>query len=648
MAYAHARGVIHRDLKPANIMVGAFGEVQVMDWGLAKLLDTEPGEGLEEPRTAQQASEVGPRSQPGTVLGTLAYMPPEQARGQLDEIATTSDVWSLGAILTEILTGAPPYVAEQQSELRKLAADADVSGAIARLSDCGADPELIAIARQCLAELPGARPVDARALAKAVAAYVSAAEERARTAELEANAARIRVVGERRARRLAVALALSLALGGGVYLWMQRASRLRREEATKVVEAALTETNRLWREAKSDSTGEASWSLALGELATAEAAVAAGQANEATRERVASLAASLRSEADAAVTRIRRQRAEHRLSTELSRIRDEVEQSERKLDAAMARAFREFGIDLDDLTAEEAANRLRETDIATELGSYLDDWARIRRRARNSTSGEWDKLFDVALLVDDDSWRSRLRKALRIRDRKAILDLAKTAPIGELPAVTLSLLGTALTTIGEHATAVELLRKAQRRFSGDYWINRKLAQSFELVQPPRWREAATFYHAVLAIRPDVARARIDLSVALRELGDTEEADREFAAALTHDNGQECCLYLASKLTDVLHDYDAAIAVARKSLREFPDKNATVHYNLGCALAAQGKLEDAAKAFGNAIETAKTHPPAYNNLGKCLRDLGRTDDAEAVAPGMGAELEVKVLYGTYWR
>ena len=119
MAYAHARRVIHRDLKPANVMVGSFGEVQVMDWGLAKVL---PEGGIaDEKRPARQRGDAhrdgtqrivgdGSESQAGSVLGTPSYMAPEQARGEVERIDERADVFGLGAILCEILTGRPPFV----------------------------------------------------------------------------------------------------------------------------------------------------------------------------------------------------------------------------------------------------------------------------------------------------------------------------------------------------------------------------------------------------------------------------------------------------------------------------------------------------------------------------------------------------------
>ncbi|MFO0881702.1 MAG: tetratricopeptide repeat protein [Gemmataceae bacterium] len=201
VAYAHSQGVIHRDLKPANIMVGAFGEVQVMDWGLAKLLGVAEEEG--DPEETTTPTPVGHNAtQAGEVLGTPAYMAPEQAAGAVTLLDRRSDVFGLGAILCCLLTGWPPFVGASAEVVRIQAAQGKVEEAFARLDACEAEPELVALAKRCLAADPAQRPGDAGEVAVAIAELRRAAEMRARGAERERAKAEVRAAEQRKRRRL--------------------------------------------------------------------------------------------------------------------------------------------------------------------------------------------------------------------------------------------------------------------------------------------------------------------------------------------------------------------------------------------------------------------------------------------------------------
>ncbi len=281
MAYTHARGVIHRDLKPSNIMVGSFGEVQVMDWGLAKVLpqggaadDAAAGKtraGDTVIATAQSAGNAdSDLSIAGSVMGTPSYMAPEQARGEVDQLNERCDVFAMGSILCEILTGEPAFTGRSSGEIQRKASRGELKDATDRLDASGVDLELIALAKDCLATEREDRPRHAGEVAARINGYQSGVQERLRLAEIaraeekaRAEEATKRVRVERDRVRLTVALAasvLGLALlgsSGAFWVVQQRQARL------TGVEATLARIEAIQDQAAADGAEPTRWREAL-------------------------------------------------------------------------------------------------------------------------------------------------------------------------------------------------------------------------------------------------------------------------------------------------------------------------------------------------------------------------------------------------
>jgi tetratricopeptide (TPR) repeat protein len=175
VAYAHSRRIVHRDLKPANIMVGSFGEVLVMDWGLARNLDESRSEDAAVGEAAPPPGVAGKDmkdskglTMAGATIGTVGYMPPEQAKGE--DVDERADVFALGAVLVEVLTGLPPI--EGESYLSAITATIEGQVVLPRARRPDTPPELEAIARRALAPRREDRYTKVRDLTDDLRAFV--------------------------------------------------------------------------------------------------------------------------------------------------------------------------------------------------------------------------------------------------------------------------------------------------------------------------------------------------------------------------------------------------------------------------------------------------------------------------------------------
>ncbi len=558
MAYAHSRGVIHRDLKPANIMVGAFGEVQVVDWGLAKVLAR--GGTADEKRAHRahshltvletvrsgKGSSTGSESMVGSVLGTPAYMPPEQASGKVDRLDERADVFALGAILCEILTGLPPYVGDRD-EVIAAAAQAECDGALKRLENSGADPELIKLTKHCLMPAAAARPANAGVLAERVHSYVISVEERAHAARVETAAAEVRVTEERKARRLTLALGVAgvavLLVGGGGWAFVQNErSAHEREQSARVQEAAEHDA-RLSAEV-GDALAEASvhegggrWSDAI---PAAERALALAQGGGGSAEmlgRIDAVLVRLRDEDARARAKAERDAENQRLLAELLEAREPNWDPGRD-DPVLAAAkyedvFRAHGIDIDAGTPEEVAASLKQRGLGSEIALFIDSLVEARRGSFDEAGTV--RALDVAHAVDPEPLRSDLREALAAGELQ-VLDWIVESGFQDQPAITIELLGSALEQLQQREKARLVYRTGIERYPGEFSLQYRLGR---LLTPPEMQnglredlqEAIECYRAALALRPDSTVVRYYLGRLYTKLDQFERSIEQFTVAL---------------------------------------------------------------------------------------------------------------------
>jgi len=658
MAYAHARGVVHRDLKPANIMVGSYGELKVIDWGFAKVL---PRGGIEDEPTddsAERISEIsiietvrtagaGSQSIAGSVMGTPAYMSPEQAMGRVERLDERSDVFSLGAILCEILTGKPPYTGPSGDVILQ-ALQANQADALERLDRCGADKALTSIVKTCLNAARGKRPANAERLAAAVHAYLMSVEERAHKSDLakvkaegRANAEHLRAETNRRLaeeegrrRRLAfvfssaiAAFAIALAVGG--FWWQSAEAEILRERSADLAARLATA-----RESMATARAQSRPDLALWEKAVAAASGARtfaddGEVEADLAEQAKALEKAAVDARDAASTLDRRLRTDERMRADLEALRfgsGDPFASDAD-DTAYAKLFRRYGLKIEKGEPATLAKEIAASAIAGELAAAIDDWAFVRARTGNAKQRPASELARIALLSDDDAERRLLREAAAKHD---IGQLAKFAdsPRDSFNATTYHILGLSLGRTGDAKRAVQALEAGLAKFPGDTRLHFDVAYWLTQLPRPRWIESAEHYAVVLSRHPTSMAARNNLGAALVEAGDLERAIGLLTEVANEKGGYARGL-LNVAIAKKRAGHEDAVEWVDKAIR-VDKRYALAYFHRAEFLEEARKWDQANRAYGKAWKLDRNQEAACSKLVDHKLLAWNTKGAEEIA------------------
>lgn len=627
--HAHQKGVLHRDIKPSNVLVAiqdGMPAPKVIDFGVAKAI----GE-----RLTEHTLTVGYAQ----MIGTPLYMSPEQAELSPLGVDTRSDIYSLGVLLYELLTGATPFDKDRlhvasYDELRRIIREEEPPRPSARLSTLAADlattvaerrrteprrlrqtvgGELDWIVMKCLEKDRNRRYETANAFAADVQSYL---DDEPVQACPPSPMYRFRKFGRRNKAALITGsfIVLATLLAAVSAGWAVRDRAGRRAAVEREATLALHEADRRQEQRQ--------WAEALSAVKRSEILLAGDGDDELLRS-------------------VRKLRDDLEMVIRLEWIRDEVLseaksyvefQDENMFDVARAdreyrRAFAEYHVDIDAVFIEEAADRLASSSVSTELVAALDSWA-LARSSLGNDDIERKRLLALAKAVDSDGWRGQLRDAWERKDREVLKNLAGSEQVNQLPAHTLYLLGCALRDIGDLEGAVALLRKAQQLHPNDFWINMQLVLYYCWeVKPRQAEEVIRYATAANAVRKQSAVPYRYLGSALGDHGKVDEAIAANMEAIRLKPNYWAAHYNLGAMLRRKGRPDEAIAAWREANRLFPNWS-WPHASLAVALSEKGNAAETEAEIQEALRHGPNDPVVHYRIAAAW--LNSQKPAEAIA------------------
>jgi serine/threonine protein kinase len=611
--HAHQKGIIHRDIKPSNVMVTLHDGtpvVKVIDFGIAKA-------------TGQQLTDKTLFTHFSQMIGTPLYMSPEQAGMSGLDVDTRSDIYSLGVVLYELLTGTTPFDKERlkemgYDEMRRIIREEEPPRPSTRLSTIGRSATIISAQRR-------SEPKRLSQLFRGELDWiVMKALEKDRNRRYETASAfaadvqrylhdepvlacppsawyRFRKFARRNRGRLSAAALLGLVLMVTIvairweaqkYAVAEQDRSERQKRLTDRVDVVIAEVELLEREQK--------WPEALATAQRAEAALASGEADAETQQRVRDVLYDL-----AFVTRLDRIRQEG----DTLRITKGLTSGNQQIVAHYARAFRDYGVDVEQLPVATAVARLSARPaLALPIIDALYDWVMARHFPFGARDAGEQHLLAIARGLDADSLRYQLWQWLAQPVTPALQaqlrQLAQSVDVRSQHPETLRLLARNLRRASLPDAALQILRDSQQTYPGHVWLNSDLASFLSQKQDS---EALRYLAAAVAARPDSAAAHHALGLYLFKHGKPQEAAAcfrkvtEIAPTLWIGH-----YYLGVVLRDMLNQPAGAVVCMSKVL-ELDPKHGVGYLGLGMALADQNKLDEAIACYHKAIAFGSSWP-----------------------------------------